>query len=120
MRMIQSFLLMIALGTSALVASGCESAEEAREEARQAHHDRLVGYANTAAAEMVYVRDERTGLCYAFWWQRYDRSARPPSPTCRAKRWLAVSRTPADPRSSPGSTDASHLKTPSQCCGAFF
>lgn len=73
MRLVLSFLLMVGLGTSAILVSGCES----REESRRAEHDRLVGYASRAAREMVYVRDERTGLCYAFWWQRYDRSGSP-------------------------------------------
>ena len=88
MRIALSFLLMVALGTSALLVSSCQSGEDAR----AAHHERIVGYARRAADEMVYVRDERTGLCYAFWWQRYDRSGSPAiaNVPCEAVRDLLV------------------------------
>lgn len=74
MRLVLSFVLMVMLGTCALLLAGCRGSPE---EARRERHDRIVRYANQAADEMVYVRDDRTGLCFAFWWIRYDRSGTP-------------------------------------------
>lgn len=74
MRLAVSFALMVMLGTCALLLAGCRGSPE---EARRERHDRIVQYANQAADEMVYVRDDRTGLCFAFWWIRYDRSGTP-------------------------------------------
>lgn len=71
MRLALSFVLMVLLGTCALLLGGCRQSPE---DVRRERHERIVRYANQAADEMVYVRDGRTGLCFAFWWQRYDRS----------------------------------------------
>jgi len=74
MRLAIQFVLMVLLGLGALMISSCQRSTE---DVRRERQETLARYATQAAQEMVYVRDDRTGLCFAFWWQRYDRSGSP-------------------------------------------
>jgi hypothetical protein len=65
MRLVLSFALMVVLGTSALLLSSCDTPESRAATERSS----LEARAREASRELVYFRDERTGLCFAFWWE---------------------------------------------------
>ncbi|MFH1325842.1 MAG: hypothetical protein ABIH48_00025 [Candidatus Falkowbacteria bacterium] len=61
-------IVVICFALALLVATGCDKAEEvrAREESQQL--ERIQQNANEVVGNIQYIKDSRTGLCFAYCW----------------------------------------------------
>ena len=64
----KKMLAVMCIGILALLTTGCEKSEAVRAQEENQRVQRLQAKANEVVDSIQYIKDTRTGLCFAYYW----------------------------------------------------
>ena len=64
----ERILVVMCVGVLALFVVGCAKSEEVRAQKENKRVQRLQANANEVVGSIQYIKDTRTGLCFAYYW----------------------------------------------------